>query len=549
MQSRFKFLGVNPWMAVSFALGLAQAWRSRFLMTHDGVAYMDIGDAYLRGDWHTAINGYFNPLYAWIHAFARLVFRPSAYWEYPLVHLVNFGIFVVTTFTFEYFLRGLLKNREDDFAIRCVGYSIFLWSSLVLIPVAMIEPDMIVCACVFAAFGMLLRRPDTKPVALGAALAIGYYTKAWMFPLAFMILFAAWKLLPRRGTLIAASTFLILCAPWIVAVSISTGHPTIGDTSRLNYAWYVNHLDMSRFWQGGPPEAGTPVHPAQILLDSPRLYGYGGVFPVTNAIWYDQSYWYRGLRMWFAPRLLARAYFNNSLGLVKFLIGQGGGFLAGWLLCLLLQKDKSLRKDMAPRWAWLVALGALMFLCAVLVEPRYIASLVAILFLVPFTLLSARIGKAIGGAVAIGGFAWALAFSSVSTYKGDPTFAFRYTPQNEAWQLATEMQRLGIQPREELACAGHGGGTPLVFASRLIRARIVAQLDWSVDFWQLSEPDRQRVLTALASTGAKFAVSEESPPDPGQASGWQRIGSSSYYAYPLSALASTSKSSSESAYR
>ena len=90
----------------------------RFLMTHDGVSYLDMGDAYLRGDWHTAINCYFNPLYAWIQALARFVLRPSMYWEYPVVHLVNYGIFVVTVFAFEYFLQGLLKDREDVFAIR-----------------------------------------------------------------------------------------------------------------------------------------------------------------------------------------------------------------------------------------------------------------------------------------------------------------------------------------------------------------------------------------------------------------------------------------------
>ena len=75
--------------------------------------------------------------------------------------------------------------------------------------------------------------------------------------------------------------------------------------------------------------------------------------------------------------------------------------------------------------------------------------------------------------------------------------------------------------------------TPLVFGARLIGARIVAQLDWSVMFWNLSELDRQRVLAALASTGAKFAVSEE-PPHPAQSPGWVQVGSSSYYIYPLS---------------
>ena len=205
MQSRFKYLEINPWMVVSFALGLAQAWRSRFNMNHDGVSYLDMGDAYLRGDWHTAINCYFNPLFAWMQALAHFVLRPSMYWEYPLVHLVDYGIFVVTVFAFEYFLQGLLKDREDVFAIRCIAYSIFLWSSLQLTPLTMIEPDMIVCACVYVALGMLLRSPNTKPVALGAALAIGYYTKAWVFPLALIIpVREPGSCFPRRSALIAA---------------------------------------------------------------------------------------------------------------------------------------------------------------------------------------------------------------------------------------------------------------------------------------------------------------------------------------------------------
>ena len=129
----------------------------------------------------------------------------------------------------------------------------------------MVEPDMIICACVYAALGMLMRSPNTKPVALGAALAIGYYTKAWMFPLALMILIAAWKLLPpRRSVLIAASTFLLFCAPLIVALSVSSGHLTIGDVSRLAYAWFVDNVDMGRFWQGGLPGPAIRSHPARI---------------------------------------------------------------------------------------------------------------------------------------------------------------------------------------------------------------------------------------------------------------------------------------------
>ena len=310
-------------------------------------------------------------------------------------------------------------------------------------------------------------------------------------------------------------------------------------------------LDMGRFWQGGPAKAGQPIHPVRIALDSPRVYEFGGVFPVTFAVWYDNSYWYRGLHLWFAPRLLAHAYFNNALAVAKFLICQGGGFLIGWILCFLLQKDKNLRKDMATGWVvWLVGLAALLFLCAAHVETRYIASAVTVLFVVPFTALSGRIGKVLGGAIAIGGFVWALSFSSVTTWKGEemhPLLPFLTTPQNEPWQVATYMQHLGIQPNDGLAIAGHSN--PIIFSARLIRARIIAQLDWSVSFWKLSASDRQRVLATLAATGAKFAISETAPPDPSLAVGWQRIGSSSYYAYPLSGLTGPSKTNSESAYR
>jgi hypothetical protein len=156
--------------------------------------------------------------------------------------------------------------------------------------------------------------------------------------------------------------------------------------------------------------------------------------------------------MWFAPRLLARSYINNARSLSKLLIWQGGGFLIAWSLCFLLRKDKTFRKDMARGWvAWLISVATLMCFCAVHLEPRHIATFVAILFVVPFVALSGRINKIIASAIGIGGLAWALSFSSVSTLLGEPMIPFQVTPQNEAWQLANDMQRLGLQPHEAFA--------------------------------------------------------------------------------------------------
>ncbi len=526
----------NPWVALALILGFAQAYASRFFMTFDGISYLDMGDAYLRGDWHTAINGYWNPLFAWLQALAKLLFHPSPYWEYPLVHLVDYGIFAVTVFAFEFFLQGLLGDRKDVFAIRTISYSIFLWSSLELCRVFMVNPDMIIGACVYVALGIIVRAPKSMPIALGAALAVGFYAKAMMFPVSLLILLAACKVLPRRTILIASASFLLFCAPWIATLSLSTGHLTIGDTSRLNYSWYVNKVD-ERFWQGGPSRAGQPIHPARVVLESPRVFEFDGVFPVTFPIWYDESYWYRGLHMYFAPRNLAREYALNFYSLIKLLVFQGGGFLIGWVLCFFLRRDKTPNGGTRPAWAaWLISVASLLFFCAVHLEPRHIASLVAVLFLIPFTSLSGRISNLLASLIAVGGLVWAVSFASVTTLRGEPMIPFQVTANNDAWQLATDMQRLGVQPHEKLAtvcCVGPRS----VFWVHLMRAHIISQLDWNLPFWQLSGPDQQRVLTALASTGAKFAISEVPPPNPSKAAGWERVGESDFYLYPLSALA------------
>ena len=72
----------NPWIAVVLILGFIQVWVNRFYMAFDGVSYLDMANAYLRGDWHTAINGYWNPLYSWLLGIGFLVLRPSAYWDH-----------------------------------------------------------------------------------------------------------------------------------------------------------------------------------------------------------------------------------------------------------------------------------------------------------------------------------------------------------------------------------------------------------------------------------------------------------------------------------
>src|SRR5690348_12503303 len=182
-------LRASCWV-VALTLGAVQSWTSRFTMNPDGISYLDIGDAYWRHDWHNAINAYWSPLYSWILGFFINVIKPSPYWEYPLVHLVNLAIYFVTLGSFEFLLTTIVSKVHQRTShteriliqepeLRLLGYSIFLSSALVLIGLNTVTPDLLTAAFIFlaAALALRVRSADSKKkptLALGLVLGFGY---------------------------------------------------------------------------------------------------------------------------------------------------------------------------------------------------------------------------------------------------------------------------------------------------------------------------------------------------------------------------------------
>jgi hypothetical protein len=76
-------------------------------MNEDGIGYLDMGDAWFRGDWEMAINGVWSPLYSWILGAVIAVFEPSTRWEFPAAQITNFAIYIAALFCFEFFWREL----------------------------------------------------------------------------------------------------------------------------------------------------------------------------------------------------------------------------------------------------------------------------------------------------------------------------------------------------------------------------------------------------------------------------------------------------------
>ncbi len=158
--------------SVAIGLGLFHAWVNRYVMGSDGISYLDMGDAYLRGDWQMAINGYWSPLYSWLLGLALLVLKPSPYWEFPVVHLVNFIIYLGALLCFAFLLNEVIHHqRVKDDAVAggglvglpewdwmVLGYTLFMWSSLELITLWYVTPDMCVAAFVLLILCCLARR-------------------------------------------------------------------------------------------------------------------------------------------------------------------------------------------------------------------------------------------------------------------------------------------------------------------------------------------------------------------------------------------------------
>ena len=104
---------LNKWLIISFcfasiALGAWQAWEGRNHMSADGMSYLDVADVYLRGDWKMAINGFWGPLYSWLLGLALFFLKPAPYYEFTVVHIVNFVIYLFTIGCFNFFILQII---------------------------------------------------------------------------------------------------------------------------------------------------------------------------------------------------------------------------------------------------------------------------------------------------------------------------------------------------------------------------------------------------------------------------------------------------------
>jgi hypothetical protein len=100
------------WIFAITAGGI-RAWATRYEVATDIISYLDMADAYLRGDWFMALNGQWNPFYAWLLALMRLLIKPDPYSEFQAVAGLDFVIYVAGLLCLHFFLRQLLYYTQN----------------------------------------------------------------------------------------------------------------------------------------------------------------------------------------------------------------------------------------------------------------------------------------------------------------------------------------------------------------------------------------------------------------------------------------------------
>ena len=532
---------------IAIVLGAAEAWTSRFAMSPDAVQYLDNATAYSNGDFHRAVNSQWSPLYPWLIGAWFAAVHPSPYLEFPLVHLLDFLIYLLSLAGFLFFLKCVLEMIPEEkrtpairVSVVLIACSSFLYCSLDFTNLAYVTPDLLVSLFAFLAAGLLLRiaagtASASGYVALGAVLGLGYLAKTpfLVFGLLCLAIVAVLGSKRRAGHrarwCLVIAAFAAIAVPYVWVLSNAKGRLTAGDSGTSNIIWMVNHVPFYN-WQGGPSDNGAPIHPTRQLSSNPAIFEFATPIGGTYPPWYDPIYWSQGARVAFRPADFIRAL-RLQVQFYGYLVHHRQLPLVFALATLFLLSPEKRRTFAGIRKFWpVLLLGATPFAMYALVhaEARYLAAFFVLLWTVLMAGLLVDLDARLDRRVLLSIVTVAAALMLVETLTATPPLPITRLH----YEVAQRAQMLGLKRGDPVAIVT---GDFDYFWARIVGARVTMQ----VDFGDLScpdcrklQPEWEKAKQILAANGVVLVVS---PCIPGVVDqpGWQQLGGTGVYAYRL----------------
>lgn len=517
-----EFVRLACWF-VTIGFGAADAWVTRFTMYPDGVSYLDLGDAIWRGDWHNAINAYWSPLYPAITGMFLKVFKPSIEHEYPLVHLINFLIYLAALISFEYFWRRFVAQRRERndpdqgfpiWAWYIVGYCAFISSALRLITINFVSGDMAIAAVVYLACALLLKMQQGDVgwkifACLGLVLGIGYLTKAVMFLISipfFAVAAAIQRKLGRSMKPVALSllAFGVIAGPWVLALSKAKGRPTFGDTGKINYAINVSTVNFFI------PRAESTKHPVHQLAGLPT-YEFSQPISGTYPLWYDPSYWHEGIEPHFNLKKQVSSILTSllSLGWISFNLVLALSITVAIVFFYLTAPNISgpLARARANWIVWIPAVCGIALYSLVVIEPRYVGALFCLLWIVAFSGL--RFATSSRKLMTVTVILLAFSTCAVEVWQIsralDPSyFARRHVASHVSVEVAAALKAEGFQRGDKIVVVGDWlvPSQEASYVARLARICIIGEARPD-ELWSAAPLVRNRILAEFEQAGAQ----------------------------------------------
>jgi len=518
-------------------------WRN---ISHsiDLISYLDVGDAYWRGDFRNAINHYWSPLYSWILGGVIAVFKPGIADEMLAVRCTNFALMMVLYGSFVYYAkvlwRGLNAKPLPAPVYGAVSeplywiymYSILCFSALCYGGCDKDTPDVLVAAFVLLASTAFLKirfgdRSFRNFLCMGIMLGLGYLAKAIMLPIS-LIYFACafWEARKDKAVskklAIACGALAALAVPWIVLISTTFGYLTISDSSRTLALYSSGQNDQQVHFQF--PEL---KHTTRKIFENPEVFEFASPISGTYPPWYNPAYWTEGAPNK-EPIQRAAKYFVAN---VPFLLLEVFGFLiGGWLLASVLMR-RSCFSLAGIAESFTVAAPALVAIAAYAITvnmnghmmERYFIGWIVLLYssilislrfpsadVKPIERRFARGKRVLLGSIAAAMMTYTLAMLGMHNHMSS------VMPVAYDTIVALKARELGLAPGDRIAQIGFRR----YYWARLARLKIIADIFDIAEFWKMEPARREELIETLRAHRVKaiiqtWAVDVELPqPDP-----------------------------------
>jgi 4-amino-4-deoxy-L-arabinose transferase-like glycosyltransferase len=531
-------------------LGIVLAYTGRYFINSDAPIYIEMGEAFLAGNWWGLVNFTFSPVYAVLMAAAQTLLKPDRLSELQVLRGVNVLCLLAAMGACDLFTAVLKKEwnalRQPDTqalpwpAVCLVSYSLFLVAALVMIRVRLMNPDMLVFAVALICMVLALKIGRTPEklflwVLLGVSAAVGYLTKAFFFLFSPMVFLLAWlSALPLKKSItraiLAAVVMLVVSAPLIVALSYRKGGFSYGEGGRHLYALTISGQ-------------GDPIFPPRVISERPRALSYNFDVDCTRPGAFDVCYFTIG----FQPKYNRPVHFAFAVRNAGLVFTQNP-----WLALLILWFAGQLIIGSFRVWTFrplhlslvLIASGiwGTALFCLISMEPRYVAPFVYLGFMglvvglrYPATeakpLRRATWSSVLLSACLLGVLAHSAVDQSLRGLVSTQEKASYQEAFSEEVAVRNLLLKKGLAPKDPVGIVGN----PPMYWARLAHVRILGEMPDAKEFMQATTQDRAQAARSMKDAGFKALIGKGRSFRSLHSEGWEQVpGTRDYYVKMLS---------------